>query len=107
MYRLALIGFGNVGQGLAQILRDRSEDLAERFGGPLRLVAVCDLLKGVVYDPEGLNPGALLEAVEQTGNLKGLPGVQKDWDALTTIRENKPISVQPSTRPASSSSSGI
>jgi homoserine dehydrogenase len=88
MYRLALIGFGNVGQGLAQILRDRGDDLAERFGGPLRLVAVCDLLKGVVYAPEGLNPITLLEAVEQTGNLKGLPGVQKDWDALTTIRES-------------------
>ena len=29
--RLALIGFGNVGQGLAQILRDRGQDLARRY----------------------------------------------------------------------------
>ena len=53
-YRLALIGFGNVGQGFAQILRDRGPELARQFEIDLKIVAVSDLLKGSVYDPEGL-----------------------------------------------------
>ena len=31
-YRLALIGFGNVGQGFAQILIDDKEELSQRYG---------------------------------------------------------------------------
>src|SRR5690349_17595373 len=32
IYRLALIGFGSAGQGLAQILRDHGDALARRYG---------------------------------------------------------------------------
>ena len=69
-YRLALIGFGNVGQGFAQILRDRGEEIKQRFGAEFQLVAVSDLLKGSLHDPVGLNPAALLDAVRATGNLQ-------------------------------------
>ena len=50
-YRLALIGFGNVGQGFAQILCERGDALAEQFGLRLQIVAVSDLLKGSLYNP--------------------------------------------------------
>ena len=43
IYRLALIGFGNVGQGLAQILIDRGDWLKERFGVRFQIVAVSTL----------------------------------------------------------------
>ena len=82
--RLALIGFGNVGQGFVQILHERAGVLAERFGVEFRIVAVCDILKGSVYDPKGLEPGTLLEAV-QAGDLTTVPGAATDWDAETTI----------------------
>ncbi len=84
-YRLALIGFGNVGQGLAQILRDRGDELAQQFGARFVIVAVSDLLKGSVYDPQGLDPARLLEAVQNGGDLKTLGEAQRDWDALQTI----------------------
>lgn len=84
-YRLALIGFGNVGQGLAQILRDRGDDLARRFGARLVIVAVSDLLKGSVYDPQGLDPARLLDAVGNGGSLSSLGGAHTGWDALQTI----------------------
>ena len=50
-YRLAIIGFGNVGQGFAQILRDQGAELAQQFGVRFQIVAVSDLLKGSVHDP--------------------------------------------------------
>ena len=87
-YRLALIGFGNVGQGLAQILRDRGDLLADQFGLRLQIVAVSDLLKGSLYDPAGLDAGELLKAVQSTGRVDGLPAPQHGWDALRTIRES-------------------
>ena len=38
--RLALIGFGNVGQGLAQILHERGDFYARQFGLRFVIVAV-------------------------------------------------------------------
>ena len=86
--RLALVGFGNVGQGLAQILDERSSDYAERYGVSFRIVAVSDLLKGTVYHPDGFDPGALLNEMRESGTLKNLPAAKPDWDALTTIAES-------------------
>jgi homoserine dehydrogenase len=90
-YRLAVIGFGHVGQGFAQILRDRGDDLARRFGARFQIVAVCDLLKGSVYDPSGLDLAALIEAVSATGTLRAerLSSAQHDWDALHTIERSQ------------------
>ena len=71
-YRLAIIGFGNVGQGFTQILRDEGAELAQRVGARFQIVAVCDLLKGSVHNPKGLDPAALLDAVAATGTLDRL-----------------------------------
>ncbi|MDX1664549.1 MAG: hypothetical protein R3272_12205, partial [Candidatus Promineifilaceae bacterium] len=87
-YRLAFIGFGNVGQGLAEILRDHGDALSERFGVRFQPVAVSDLMKGAVYDPEGLDPAALLDAVDASGDLLEVDAPERGWDALKTIRES-------------------
>ena len=84
-YRLALIGFGTVGQGFAEILRDRGEALGKQFGAWFRIVAVSDVNKGSVYDPDGLEPAALLDAVQRGQSLESLNASHKGWDALTTI----------------------
>jgi homoserine dehydrogenase len=86
-YRLALIGFGNVGQGLVQILAERSDNFAALFGVRFKVVAVSDMLKGSVYNPDGLDLAALLQAAP-TGNLNSVPAPQRGWDALRTIRES-------------------
>ncbi len=85
IYRLALIGFGNVGQGFAEILADRGQELAQRYGAQFQIVAVCDLLKGSVYDPQGLDPADLQTAVRAHGNLDGVDAPQRGWDAVETI----------------------
>lgn len=85
-YRLALIGFGNVGQGFAEILTENGDDLAQRYGARFQIVAVSDLLKGSIYDPQGLDPAGLLAAVRADGNLDNVEAPQRGWDALQTIR---------------------
>ncbi|HEX6387232.1 MAG TPA: homoserine dehydrogenase [Anaerolineae bacterium] len=87
-YRLALIGFGNVGQGFVQILHERGEDLAQRHGARFQVVAVSDLLKGSVYDPEGLSPATLLHAIQTDNNLDNVPTPHRGWNALRTIDES-------------------
>jgi homoserine dehydrogenase len=86
--RLALIGFGNVGQGFTRILRDRGDDIAQRFGVRFRIVAVCDLLKGSVYNSAGLSPGDLLASIEAHGDLSGVTASETSWDALATIERS-------------------
>lgn len=82
-YKLALIGFGNVGQGFAQILLDK--DYANEFGVNFQIVAVCDLFKGSVYDPNGLHTANLLKTVQDTGKLDSYEAPHRGWDAEQTI----------------------
>jgi homoserine dehydrogenase len=84
-YRLALIGFGNVGQGFAQILRDQGPELVRQFEIDLKIVAVSDPLKGSAYDPEGFAPAALLDAVQAGRSLETLTATSHGWDAERTI----------------------
>ncbi len=51
-YNLALIGFGNVGQGLAEILASKAPLLREKFDVDIRIVAICDLYKGSIASAE-------------------------------------------------------
>jgi homoserine dehydrogenase len=86
--RLALIGFGNVGQGFAQILSEHGADYEKEFGLKLQIVAVSDMLKGSLYNPAGLDPAALLEAIRAHGSLDIVPAPYHGWDALRTITES-------------------
>ena len=86
-YRLALIGFGNVGQGLARILQQQGADLTQRYGAHFQIVAVSDLLKGSVYDPNGLDIAQLLQAIEEDDNLENVEAPHKGWDAMRTVSE--------------------
>jgi homoserine dehydrogenase len=85
-YRLAVIGFGNVGQGLAQILAERGADLRNRFGVDARIIAVSDIRLGSVYDPGGLSPTALLDAIRRDGTLQRMVAPMRGWDSIRTIR---------------------
>lgn len=87
-YRLALIGFGNVGQGFAQIMKERGEALAQQFGVRFQIVAICNRRHGCVYDPAGLDPVTLLDSIRATGTLDSIPASLHDWDALRVIHES-------------------
>ncbi|MGB5303232.1 MAG: homoserine dehydrogenase, partial [Gemmatimonadota bacterium] len=87
-YRLAIIGFGNVGQGFAEILRDHGPRLLEQFGVRYRIVGVSDNLKGSIHDPAGFDPADLLDAVRLSGNLGGVEAPDRGWDGLEMARQS-------------------
>ena len=88
-HKLALIGFGTVGQGLCEILISKSEQLQANYGFEWEVVAVSDMLKGSVYSPDGLNVKKLLSLAESGTSLERYDGAaEKGWDALKTIRES-------------------
>lgn len=85
--KVALIGFGVVGQGLAKLLAEKGSFLKEQYDAEFLLTAVSDVKKGAVADPEGLDPQALLAHLQRSGSLSDFPAAHSGWDALTTIRK--------------------
>ena len=61
--KLILIGFGVVGQGFAEILRDKAAELKQRHNFTAEIIGVVTASKGTLYRTEGLAVSALLEAV--------------------------------------------
>jgi homoserine dehydrogenase len=86
--RLMMIGFGNVGQGFVQIIRDDAESLAERFGVRFSVIGVNDMRLGSVYDPNGLPLQGLLDAAA-TGSLESLPATEHDWSVETMLEKGQ------------------
>lgn len=87
-YRLAIIGFGNVGQGFAEILRDHGPRILEQFGVRFRIVGVSDNLKGSIHDPAGVDPGDLLDAIRLSGNFGGVDAPDRGWDGIEMARRS-------------------
>jgi len=85
---LALIGFGVVGQGFAQILVEKERFLWERHGLECRVVAISDIRKGAVMDADGLDLRRILDLVRATGRIDGYEGGVKGLTSLETIRES-------------------
>lgn len=88
-YKLALIGFGNVGQGLAKIISNKKEEL-EALGMKVQIVAISDPIKGSIYDPNGLDAELLLKTVQSGKKLDTLSVPHGGWSTLHTI-ENADI----------------
>ncbi len=87
MYRLAFIGFGVVGQGLAEILYKKKDELKENYGFEYSVVAVSDFNKGSAYKKDGLDLSKLLELAADN-RISDYPGVEVGWDALKTIENS-------------------
>ena len=84
--KLAMIGFGNVGQGLVKIFKDRGDSLAEHFKVQFSVVAICDLRSGNVYNPAGLSLEEILAAAE-IGDLTTVKASEKGWSVEETISQ--------------------
>jgi homoserine dehydrogenase len=85
--RIVIVGFGTVGQGLAELLIEKRDELEETLGFEPLVVGVCDALKGSCESDDGLDLELILETVQRGESLSDLPGVGCDCDALTMIRQ--------------------
>jgi homoserine dehydrogenase len=84
-YRLAMIGFGNVNQGLAEILQEHGSFFADTYQVGFTIVGISDLLKGSIYNPQGFEIDELLEGVSKHGNLEQVAAPERGWVAQTLI----------------------
>ncbi|MED1468476.1 homoserine dehydrogenase [Bacillus salipaludis] len=87
-HKLAFIGFGVVGQGLAEILLDKKEELEQKEGFEATVVAISDFIKGSIYHPNGLDLDLVLKTLRETGSLENYPqtpGLLTGWDSFQTI----------------------
>ncbi len=87
-FKIAFIGFGVVGQGLAEILVEQKELLSKLYDFNFKVVAVSDTMKGSVYDENGLDLKSLLEIVKSTGKIESYQSGIKGWDSLKTITDS-------------------
>ena len=86
--RLLLIGFGTVGQGLAELLISKDKTLRESYGLEVTVVGISDMLKGSVYSSDGIDLAKALEAAKAGKKLSELGGAF-DGDALAMIAAAK------------------
>ena len=71
-YNLALLGFGNVGRALAQLLLRKRKSLAREFGIEWRVVAIAARRAGAAIDLSGIDLEPALHAVEHGESLAPL-----------------------------------
>lgn len=82
--RVALVGFGSVGQATARLLEERSSDLYAREGLLIRLVCVADS-RGAAINEHGLKADDLFVARAATGSVSGVPGHGLKPEAYSTL----------------------
>jgi homoserine dehydrogenase len=82
--KIILIGFGTVGQGLAELLVEKRHELKRTHGFDPVVVGISDMLKGSIHNPAGIDLAAALATVEAGEPLSDLPG-SVEWDALQMI----------------------
>jgi len=83
--RLLFIGFGTVGQGLAELLVRKKEHLSQEYGLDFQVVGIADKIKGSVIDPGGINLSDALEKAGSGADLSDLPGSKFEGEVLDMI----------------------
>ncbi len=85
--RLLFVGFGTVGQGLAELLLEKEKFLAENYGFEFKIVGIADKIMGSLFVPEGLDLEKALKMVKEERSLASYPGGEYKKDALSLIKE--------------------
>lgn len=85
--KLAFIGFGTVGQGLTEIILEKKEMLAKKYDLEFSTVAISDMIKGSVYDKNGLDMTKILEIVKTGDKLDKYPSGVKGLNSIETIKQ--------------------
>ncbi|EFC91502.1 Homoserine dehydrogenase [Dethiosulfovibrio peptidovorans DSM 11002] len=79
---IALVGFGNVAQGLARILIRKRDLLTTRYGIIPVVKAVVTGSKGTLWDPSGLDLEAVLDSMADLENLSGVSALPATIDEI-------------------------
>lgn len=100
-YKLALLGFGNVGRALARLLERKRGELLEKYDLDFSITGIATGSHGAAVDPDGLDIKSALHLAETGATLDSLSKVRLH-DSLDFIRrsggdvlfENSPVNYQ-------------
>ena len=87
--RLVFVGFGTVGQGLAELLLAKRDELKKRYGLDWTVTGIADTLKGNAYDAKGIDLAKALAMAAKGEPLAALDRGGKGWDALAMAKQAK------------------
>jgi len=85
--RILFIGFGTVGQGLAELLLEKKNILLKEYGFDFTTMGISDTLKGSIFNPEGIDLRKAVETVKKEAPLSEGAGKKYPGDALAMIQE--------------------
>jgi len=82
--KIALIGFGTVGQGLCEILIQKKKELRKKYNYDFNIVSISDFKYGTINNSKGLDLKKILDDLKKNGCFtKNLV----DWDAIKMIKK--------------------
>ena len=73
--KIAMVGFGNAGKALAQIILDKQKELGETMGWELKVLAITTASRGNLVDDNGIDLNKALEDLRSQGHF------DREWDA--------------------------
>ena len=96
--RIIVVGWGVVGQSLAQIFLNRKKELARKYGFRPRIVAIVDK-GGAAIDPKGLDLEQMLSLKKEKGTVAassqhGRPGMSA-LEAIESVEAEAMVEVTP------------
>jgi len=102
LYKLVLLGFGNVGQALARLLLEKRSELQQRYSIRFMVTAVATGTHGRAFNANGLDLQRALEIMLSGDSLDELSSSPAPTDNLELIRtsgadvmfENTPVSYE-------------
>ena len=83
--RVALVGFGNVGQRFASLLRGRYAEALQQAGARVRITGIATARHGVAIDSKGIPLGRALAVLARGGGLDALHRGAAVWNVREFI----------------------
>lgn len=87
--RLLLIGFGNVGQAVGELLLSKEAEIRSAYGLALQVVGIGTASHGLALDRKGLSLSGALELIRSGGNLGQLSRQPVPSDIIELIRQSE------------------
>ncbi|MBV4499848.1 homoserine dehydrogenase [Pseudomonas shirazensis] len=87
-YKIALVGFGGVNRGLAQLVAERNARWQASLGFSLKIVGVSDIFLGSIVNRDGLDAAQLVALPAEKGACAKLHGGTAEAFTETVIKQS-------------------
>ncbi len=85
-WRIGIIGLGNVGRGVLQILYNKQNIFQSRYNFEYEVVAIAGHSKGSIIDKNGIDIKRLLDVLSRDDNIKRYSEKVEDIETMEIIR---------------------